>query len=83
MDFMVVGPVRATASHPDARPIGWERFGRLAANVSIPVYAIGGMRSDDLDAAWRNGAHGVAMLGGAWLGEPKSIQPSPSSEDDD
>jgi 8-oxo-dGTP diphosphatase len=66
LDFAVLGPVKATASHPAARPLGWEEFARIARGASIPVYAIGGMRRADLDAAWRAGAHGVAMIGGAW-----------------
>lgn len=83
LDFIVVGPVMPTASHPGARPIGWQAFDRLAANVSIPVYALGGLRIGDLDEAWRHGAHGVAMLSGAWLAEPHSIQASLSSDEDD
>ena len=83
LDFVVVGPVKATASHPGARPIGWQRFQSFAADVSIPVYAIGGMHSVDLEDAWRHGAHGVAMLRGAWLGKPKPIQVSLSSDEED
>jgi 8-oxo-dGTP diphosphatase len=83
LDFIVLGPVRATASHPDARPLGWQRFHTIAADVSIPIYALGGMRSADLGDAWRHGAHGVAMLRGAWLDESKPIQMSLSSEEDD
>ena len=66
LDFAVLGPVKATASHPAARPLGWEEFARIARGASIPVYAIGGMQRADLDAAWRAGAHGLAMIGGAW-----------------
>ena len=66
MDFAVLGPVKPTASHADARPLGWEGFARIAHGASIPVYAIGGMQRRDLDDAWRAGAHGVAMISGAW-----------------
>lgn len=66
LDFAVLGPVKPTASHPDARPLGWEGFERIARGASIPVYAIGGMQPADLDPAWRAGAHGVAMIGAAW-----------------
>lgn len=83
LDFIVVGPVKATPSHPGARPLGWQHFHSLAADVSIPVYALGGMRVGDLDEAWRHGAHGVAMLSGAWLEQPPPIQALPSSEEDD
>lgn len=65
-DFAVLGPVKATASHPEAHPIGWHGFERIAFGASIPVYAIGGLRRADLERAWRAGAHGVAMIRGAW-----------------
>jgi len=66
LDFAVLGPVKPTPSHPDARPLGWDGFARIARGASIPVYAIGGMRRSDLEAAWRSGAHGLAMISGAW-----------------
>ena len=66
LDFAVLGPVKPTPSHPDARPLGWDGFARIARGASIPVYAIGGMKRRDLEAAWRAGAHGVAMISGAW-----------------
>lgn len=66
LDFAVLGPVKPTPSHPDARLLGWDGFARIARGASIPVYAIGGLRRHDLEAAWRAGAHGVAMISGAW-----------------
>ncbi|MBM3355135.1 MAG: DNA mismatch repair protein MutT, partial [Betaproteobacteria bacterium] len=68
MDFAVLGPVRATATHPGARTLGWEGFARIAANASIPVYAIGGLTREDLDNARAAGAHGLAMIRGSWTG---------------
>ena len=66
LDFVVLGPVKATASHPDAEPIGWDGFRRIAEHASIPVYAIGGLRRADLHEARRAGAHGLAMISGSW-----------------
>lgn len=66
LDFAVLGPVKPTPSHPGARPLGWDGFANIARGASIPVYAIGGMRRADLEDAWRAGAHGVAMISGAW-----------------
>ena len=65
-DFAVLGPVKPTASHPDAAPLGWGGFAAIARGGSIPVYAIGGMRRADLSDARRHGAHGVAMISGSW-----------------
>ncbi len=68
LDFAVLGPVDATPSHPGAATLGWARFADLARGASIPVYAIGGLRPADLDAAQGAGAHGIAMISGAWAG---------------
>jgi len=65
-DFVVLSPVRRTASHPDAHPLGWAGFARLVDEVSIPVYALGGVAEADLDRARRAGAQGVAGIRGFW-----------------
>lgn len=66
IDFAVLGPVQATASHPDAVALGWEGFSVLVRAARLPVYALGGMAGDDLETAWRSGAHGIAMIRGSW-----------------
>jgi 8-oxo-dGTP diphosphatase len=65
-DFAVLGPVRATPSHPDSAPLGWDRFREIAAGASIPVYALGGLAPADMEQAKSCGAHGLAMVRGAW-----------------
>jgi 8-oxo-dGTP diphosphatase len=65
-DFAMLSPVLPTASHPGEPTLGWEAFSQLAAQSPIPVYALGGVTLADLDTARRHGAHGVAMLRGAW-----------------
>jgi 8-oxo-dGTP diphosphatase len=66
LDFALLGPVKATSSHPQTTALGWNIFAELARGTSIPLYAIGGLVSGDLEQAWRAGAHGVAMIRGAW-----------------
>lgn len=66
LDFVVLGPVRHTASHPHVPELGWEQFAQLVKGRSIPVFALGGMRMADVECAWKHGAHGVAMIRGAW-----------------
>ena len=66
MDFAVLGPVGATASHPGAPRLGWEGFADIARGASIPVFAIGGAQPADLQRARAAGAHGLAMIRGAW-----------------
>jgi 8-oxo-dGTP diphosphatase len=63
LDFAVVGPVKEKSGFPS---LGWPGFQRIAEKASIPVYAIGGLAPADLESAWRAGAHGVAMIRGAW-----------------
>ena len=65
-DFVVLSPVLPTRSHPDATHLGWQTFSAMAANSAIPVYALGGLCCDDMEQAWQNGAHGIAMLRQAW-----------------
>ena len=65
-DLVVLGPVKATPTHPGARTLGWEGFDALAADCAIPVFALGGLVRADLETAWTHGAHGMAMVRGAW-----------------
>ncbi|HEX5364721.1 MAG TPA: Nudix family hydrolase [Gallionella sp.] len=65
-DFALLSPVLPTKSHPGASHLGWERFATLAAGASIPVYALGGLMRADMETAWRQGAHGIALLRQAW-----------------
>ena len=65
-DFALLSPVLATQSHPGATHLGWEKFAAIAAGSSIPVYALGGLKPADLNAAWQHGAHGIALLRQAW-----------------
>ncbi|MCB5190429.1 Nudix family hydrolase [Methylobacillus arboreus] len=67
LDFAVVSPVLPTLSHPGAQVLGWEGFAALVKDCSLPVYALGGMQQADIEQAWEHGAHGIAMMRGAWL----------------
>lgn len=65
-DFAVLSPVLPTPTHPEAGGLGWSRFTELACACPLPVYALGGMRPELLETALRHGAHGIALLSGAW-----------------
>ncbi len=67
-DLVVLGPVMPTASHAHATPLGWDNFANLCASTSVPVYALGGIRTEDAIRARRVGAHGVAMISALWEG---------------
>lgn len=66
LDFAVLSPVRETTSHPEARSLGWSRFGQLVNGADLPVYALGGMQQHDLDIAWEHGAQGIAGISCFW-----------------
>jgi 8-oxo-dGTP diphosphatase len=67
LDFAFLSPVLPTASHPEATPLGWDRFAELVAEAALPVYALGGMKEEHLAVAWEHGAQGIAAIGGFWF----------------
>lgn len=62
VDYVFLSPVRPTASHPGKVAMGWTKFASLVNRVSVPVYALGGMTSNDLNLARKYGARGVAGI---------------------
>ena len=68
-DFVVLGSVFESASHPGRPGIGWNGFARLREQVSLPVYAIGGLGLQDRTAARRHGAQGIAAIRAFWPGD--------------
>ena len=67
VDFAVVSPILSTPSHPDVEELGWERLFRLTEMASFPLYALGGMSSDEhLQLARSHGAQGIAAIRGIW-----------------
>ncbi len=67
-DFAVLGPVQATATHPGVAGIGWEAFARAREQVSLPIYAIGGLLPADIATARDHGGQGIAAIRGLWGG---------------
>jgi len=65
-DFVLLSPVMTTQSHPEVPPLGWQDFGSMLTDYSLPVYALGGMRPELLPQAWAHGAHGIAMQRAVW-----------------
>lgn len=66
VDFAVLSPVLKTASHPEATAMGWAVFSRLVDEVSIPVYALGGMKREMIGQAQAAGGQGIAAISGLW-----------------
>jgi thiamine-phosphate pyrophosphorylase len=61
-DFLVVGTIYATRSHPGEEPAGPELLRSIAAVVSLPLIGIGGITPRNLDEVMRAGARGVAVI---------------------
>jgi 8-oxo-dGTP diphosphatase len=66
LDYALLSPVKATASHAGAAPLGWGRFAELVDKATLPIYALGGLAASDLDVARNHGAQGVAAIRGFW-----------------
>ncbi len=65
--FGVLSPINYTSAHPDIEPLGWDGMKRVAAELNMPVYALGGVSADDESAAWEAGARGIAGNRGYWM----------------
>jgi len=65
-DFVVLGAVLPTASHPGIAGMGWDGFATLREDSDLPIYAIGGLVRDDIAIARAHGAQGIAAIRGLW-----------------
>ena len=65
-DYLLVGPVFPTATHPDRAPLGLARLKEIAA-VGLPVIAIGGVTPERIPALVAVATiHGVAAISAVW-----------------
>ncbi len=64
-DFMIVGAVHATESHPGQPPAGLGMIEDAGA-AGIPVIAIGGITPERVGEVRAAGAAGVAVIRGVW-----------------
>lgn len=66
-DYLVVGPVFETASHPGRPPLGLERLKAIVlAAEGLPVIAIGGITDERVHEVRSSGAYGVAAIRALW-----------------
>jgi len=66
VDFVLISPVKSTATHPEVSAIGWSGFQVLSEQSRIPVFALGGMTEGDLHDAWQYGGQGIAAIRALW-----------------
>ena len=62
-DFISLGPVYETPSKMQyGAPIGPQALKDAVRNLSIPVYAIGGIRTERITEVLQQGAYGIALI---------------------
>ena len=65
-DFIVLGTIYQTGSHPGYPGAGPVLVRTVAGAVSVPVVAIGGITSQRAAALVESGAHGMAVKSAIW-----------------
>jgi 8-oxo-dGTP diphosphatase len=65
-DYITLGSVAVTPSHPDGAVLGISQFSNLSELANIPVFAVGGMDESDIKQIRQAGGQGVAMISAAW-----------------
>ena len=68
-DYVQVGSMFASRSHPDQPPAGLGLLEAVAAAVTIPILAVGGITAANVGDVMRAGASGAAVIS-AILGAP-------------
>jgi len=61
-DYIGFGPIFATPTKPDYTPIGLADIRRVHAEVSLPIFCIGGINIDNLQSVMDAGAKRVVMV---------------------
>ena len=72
LDYLVLGSVYATASHPDGTPLPLHEPEEAVAGSSIPVVGVGGVTPSRLMDLRRRGLHGAVVYSGVWSAERPS-----------
>jgi len=63
-DYIGFGPIFATPTKPDYKPIGMENIRRVHDDVEVPIFCIGGIKIDNLGEVIAAGAKRVAIVSG-------------------
>lgn len=63
-DYIGFGPIFATPTKPDYDPIGLNDIKRVHAEVTLPIFCIGGIKIDNLEQVIAAGAQRVVTVSG-------------------
>ncbi len=66
LDYLVLGAVYPTQSHPGRPALGIEPLADAVVRGGLPVLAIGGVTPGKVPEILERGAHGVVVLSGVW-----------------
>lgn len=72
LDYLVLGTVYATPSHPEREPLGLPAVADTVRLASVPVLAIGGIVPATLPSVLSAGVHGAVVLSGVWAADRPS-----------
>lgn len=62
-DFITLGPVYKTPSKLKyGAPLGLNRLENVCKEMNIPVFALGGVKAENIDEVKKSGAYGAAMI---------------------
>lgn len=63
-DYLGFGPIFATPTKPDYKPIGMGNIKRVHVDLALPIFCIGGIKIDNLGKVLAAGAKRVAIVSG-------------------
>lgn len=63
VDAVLLSPIFTTKSHPERQPLGVDRLRAVATNVRVPIYALGGIDSENVGQLADIPLAGIAAIG--------------------
>ena len=61
-DYLIAGTIYPTNTHPNKLPEGLPLIKSITSKVRIPVFAIGGINSDNIIPVLESGASGISVI---------------------
>jgi thiamine-phosphate pyrophosphorylase len=63
-DYIGFGPIFATPTKPDYKPIGLSEVKQVHLDLALPIFCIGGIKLDNLEQVIAAGARRIVMVSG-------------------
>lgn len=65
-DITLISPICPTPCNEEKPNLGWDKFAQMIQNVPLKIYALGGLKAEDYNHAYKLGAHGIAATRAFW-----------------